>query len=108
MLENLNCAEKTKGRRWILSTNWPVALGLIIPRLRDRWFKSSPRNQFFFAGCRQLVAFTFSRIAKEDFTSACPTMSIEELISTIAAKPDGHAERDLGSWYGKAASYRFR
>src|SRR5207244_13296382 len=27
--------------------NSPVSVRVIIPRLRDRWFKSSPRNQIF-------------------------------------------------------------
>ena len=35
-----------KRRRWILQDDWPATARFIIPRLRDRWFKSSPRNQF--------------------------------------------------------------
>src|SRR5438874_12067600 len=46
MHENLNCCSNGKARRWIFSNDWLTAVRFIIPRLRDRWFKSSPRNQF--------------------------------------------------------------
>src|ERR1043165_184184 len=38
--------EETKGRRRVLPHHGFATSGLIIPRPRDRWFKSSPRNQF--------------------------------------------------------------
>src|SRR5437870_3439545 len=50
--ESLRCSEtwtfaqKTERRRWILQNDWLVTVRLIIPRLRDRGFKSRPRNQF--------------------------------------------------------------
>src|SRR5678816_3116899 len=61
--ESLGCsktgtlAQKTKGRQRILPTDWSATGRLIIPHVRDRWFKSSPRNQFLRGMLREQLFF---------------------------------------------------
>ena len=69
--ETRTFAQKTKRWRWILQNDWPVPTGLIISRLRDRWFKSSPRNQFVFRGMlrEQLFFCTKAALALREWQS---------------------------------------
>src|SRR5437867_12779303 len=66
-----------------------------------------PPQPLFFKP-RWLIAFTSFRTAMENSTSDYLMMSDAGSISTTPAIPDGLARKDLGHWYGKAASYRFR
>ena len=71
--ETRTFAQKTKRWRWILQNDWPVPTGLIISRLRDRWFKSSPRNQFLRGMLREQLFFCTesgacpARMAKQEY-----------------------------------------
>ena len=51
---------------------------------------------------RWLIAFTFFKIAKVDFTLVYPTMCREESLNTIPVGPNGPKARDLGDWLGRA------
>src|SRR5436190_24151430 len=63
--ETWTLAQKTKRRRWILQDDGPATARLIIPRLRDRWFKSSPRNQIFRMNAARAAFLLYQ-------SSACP------------------------------------
>src|SRR4029077_16487571 len=111
--ESLGCsktgtlAQKTKGRQRILPTDWSATGRLIIPQVRDRWFKSSPRNQFL-ARWRHLTASTFYEIPEADFTLGYPAMSGEGSNNTTRGNHVGQRGAVLGHLFGKVTSRRFQ
>src|SRR5271168_2261741 len=80
--------QEAKGRDGLLHSHGPragpiyqaaQALGLIIPRARDRWFKSNPRNQFGFSrpgpGVRPFYFPDYFARLRQGITGSNPTLA---------------------------------